>query len=615
MRFVSILLLALVPAFTSAQTAITTAQAAEIENALLSSSAASSLNADSLAEQLGGDVPAIVSYVRRQIRYQHYKGILRGIEGTLHSRAGNAFDQALLLHRMLRKAGSDAELWRGVLTREWSEKLLSKAIEEQSEKFDQSGLISEISADEEVLRGLRGILGGQLPLEAELSSKAKGIHEGLPVELLPVPPAPEAGPMDYMWVRIRREEGFVDIHPAFAEEDVVEVREMAYAEVQTSLPRELFHSVRVRLVAERPGVNDFTRQVLLERIMLPMAMNAKTAKIYLSPRFGQPGQLSIKPVFRVGDIVLSAQRVSVPYDENKQLPGTISALYLEVTTLPAGGVARQQSYAIADSLPGMPWTDRTKEKILAATPLQPEDFYFSADLLVASGGMHPVSLLLNDAKRLRRLTALVSEDGLQPQPLQFALEYHRPLLRYQWRLTRGLANLFAGAYINGPLVVTSITRHKAGSTAQTDYYLSHLEFGGRAAGQAALFSALLARAALGGEETAPDVNVQQWRLAGEGDAENAQAALELMRGSQVAISETGWWVNRPRASNMPVLNSPTDAIGFRSFSFDGQLLREFEYLPDLPGVDAGEADWKAWISNYINSSLIGEESPLNPFLE
>ncbi|HEV7300282.1 MAG TPA: hypothetical protein VGN72_13010 [Tepidisphaeraceae bacterium] len=67
------------------------------------------------AAALGNDVDKMFSYVRDQVRYEPYRGVLRGSRGALAARAANSFDKSLLLVEMLAAGGHGARLVRGTL--------------------------------------------------------------------------------------------------------------------------------------------------------------------------------------------------------------------------------------------------------------------------------------------------------------------------------------------------------------------------------------------------------------------------------------------------------------------------------------------------------------------
>ena len=70
------------------------------------------------AMQLGADVERIFAFVRDEVRYEPYRGVLRGAEGALLARSGNAYDKSLLLQSMLEAHGISARLVRGELLAE-----------------------------------------------------------------------------------------------------------------------------------------------------------------------------------------------------------------------------------------------------------------------------------------------------------------------------------------------------------------------------------------------------------------------------------------------------------------------------------------------------------------
>jgi hypothetical protein len=66
------------------------------------------------------DAEIIVAFVQDKIAFQPYVGLLRGVQGTLNSRAGNSLDQSVLLAKLLKDAGFEARIANTQLTKEQS---------------------------------------------------------------------------------------------------------------------------------------------------------------------------------------------------------------------------------------------------------------------------------------------------------------------------------------------------------------------------------------------------------------------------------------------------------------------------------------------------------------
>lgn len=76
---------------------------------------ASQVDVDALALALDSDAAALVDWVRTNIAFEQYPGLLRGTRGTLIGRAGNALDTAFLLAHLLDSAGYEARIVHSTL--------------------------------------------------------------------------------------------------------------------------------------------------------------------------------------------------------------------------------------------------------------------------------------------------------------------------------------------------------------------------------------------------------------------------------------------------------------------------------------------------------------------
>src|SRR5690606_19333666 len=92
----------------------------------------SQFDLEALLDTLYYDEEEIIAFVRDNIYFEQYPGLLRGAQVTLSSRAGNALDQSLLLAQLLKDAGLDARIARGRLSVDEAEALLLKLTVERA---------------------------------------------------------------------------------------------------------------------------------------------------------------------------------------------------------------------------------------------------------------------------------------------------------------------------------------------------------------------------------------------------------------------------------------------------------------------------------------------------
>lgn len=229
-----------------------------------------SFDADALGLALAFEEPAdIVAWVTEHVGFEAYAGVLRGPDGTLRARAGNAFDQAVLLAKLLRDAGYEAKIVEGTLSREDAAQLLTglwgpptavapavdgRAIDEAIATLRRLGFDGDgLAALEEVLRGDPPRLDGELG--AELSEAARTRAERIRALLvdagrLPAPGADGhdlvAEAQEYAWVeyRLAADDPWETAHPAFPA-GVEPVPVDRAREFTDTVPADLLHTVRI----------------------------------------------------------------------------------------------------------------------------------------------------------------------------------------------------------------------------------------------------------------------------------------------------------------------------------------------------------------------------------
>lgn len=175
------------------------------------------------AAALEYDPDRIFLFVRDEIFFESYAGILRGALGTLQGRAGNGPDQAVLLHALLRESGQDVRFVRGRLAPETATKLLTSMFTPpllrsvQITEAETSGVVADPANDPELL--------------AEVS--------------------------DHVWVQMSTPTGWQDLDPAFRDNSAGQSRTSADATFSLP-PSDWYHGFALRVRLERIAGDDLS---------------------------------------------------------------------------------------------------------------------------------------------------------------------------------------------------------------------------------------------------------------------------------------------------------------------------------------------------------------------
>ena len=233
---------------------------------------ASQIDLDELAFDLGGDADALVDWVRANIAFEQYPGLLRGTRGTLIGRAGNALDTAFLLARLLADAGYEVRIVRSTLPTTAAQALVNQMMAPRP-------AITPVG-DEEGLTALLVELGqafGLSATESQAQVKAALAEETAADPLVDAAEADaafilstldDAGVVlgdpgaldalvteaeDYFWVQYRLNAGqrWQAAHPAF-KDPVAAPKRLAVVETfLDDVPPELLHRIRIEVTIEQ----------------------------------------------------------------------------------------------------------------------------------------------------------------------------------------------------------------------------------------------------------------------------------------------------------------------------------------------------------------------------
>jgi transglutaminase-like putative cysteine protease len=96
------------------------------------------------AAELGADVEKIVAFVRDEVAYEVYPGVLRGAKGTFLGRAGNAPDKSLLLAELLKARGFSVRFVKGTLDDNKAQALVRQMLHKKPPAVSQAKLDGEL---------------------------------------------------------------------------------------------------------------------------------------------------------------------------------------------------------------------------------------------------------------------------------------------------------------------------------------------------------------------------------------------------------------------------------------------------------------------------------------
>lgn len=223
---------------------------------------------EALALELAFDLPAMHAFVRDHMVFDPYPGILRGAQGTLAARAGNAWDQALLLHALVEANDYDVRFAFGTLGDEAIAALLDAAPNGARVPLEDAP-IAELLAMDVGRIGDRARRDHALLLDA-LGGRLVGGAEADRSALL----------RDHVWVQALDDDGvWRDLDPAAPYGEALATADATAA----TLPETAHHEVVVRAVAETVDAGVLVGSVVLEERFAATEAAGMEIWFYLQP--------------------------------------------------------------------------------------------------------------------------------------------------------------------------------------------------------------------------------------------------------------------------------------------------------------------------------------------
>lgn len=232
----------------------------------------SQFDLDALIDRLDWDPELIIKFVRDEVEFEQYPGLLRGPQGALFSRSGNSLDQAVLLAKLLKDIGLDSRVARTTLSKEQVGLLLSQMPHRKASYPApvnvQSWLeLARRTGDEDLVHALDQVplLSSEIDLAietSELLEKALSAYNESGAEWND-DVFQEA--RDYFWVEYSNggAADWVSVQPVFpAENDSFSDLE-AKEYLEDEVPQSLQHRVRLAVFVERAEIGTLkTHQVI-----------------------------------------------------------------------------------------------------------------------------------------------------------------------------------------------------------------------------------------------------------------------------------------------------------------------------------------------------------------
>lgn len=546
---------------------------ARFVDAVLATDAIRSINPAGITGLLGNKPEDLYRFVRDEIRFEAYTGILRGARGTLLARAGNAYDQAILLKSMFDSIGVPCRLIRGILPDEAAKRLLQTMTANTS---TQLPLLSD--RDIEVLgidagrfqrawskqlerrdTFLESIIADSMKDAAALGINSNGARLGMAASTV----------RDYLWVQIFSGGVWLDMHPAFPKGERIEVNPEGIINYIASLPPEFFHWVRVRLIGQRLVEDGFQRMVLLDKRLLASVAAGETISVELRPEEVEgSGKVNLQPAVRIGETILVADPVELPASDGSSTRGALTAVWLEITVLSPMERARVQTITLAESYPAALTGENDKEINPGnINTLSDSELQVRAELVIASSGIDPRILIRDAARTLRWIGNARQAIGRDFDPGMHGYPTTNPVLsRWNVLLNEGIERAIPGktAYLDTPAIAVMVFRpvkQESGMRLETVGGLTHFHTASpEALGSAAGVPGILANRLLeelvslqgGPSRSVPNGYKKIDKAALEGLQGNAwdetsrrELEYDLVRGLTVYLAEgvklPGWW--------------------------------------------------------------------------
>jgi hypothetical protein len=220
------------------------------------------VDVDALARNLATSEAAF-AFVRDQLAFEPYPGVMKGAAGTLVSRGGNAIDRAILLADILARHGVTCRIAHGMLSRDRAEALLAEiehapdAVAQMASTLTTLPEAPAISGEQREAAGalLASARASGLPRHEQAAANARMITASLrSARVAAVREARESQLrvlQDHFWLQATIEGRLVDLDPSFKTATMNRrFADPAVVFAPNAVPSDVYQRVGIRAVAD-----------------------------------------------------------------------------------------------------------------------------------------------------------------------------------------------------------------------------------------------------------------------------------------------------------------------------------------------------------------------------
>lgn len=414
---------------------------------------------DYVVGMVGRDPQRLFAWVRDNTFWIPYQGVLRGAVGVLMDRRGNSLDRAILLARLLERAGYSVRLANGDLPQDLARQLLvplvaatnqaAHAADEPPDSPDQylQTIAARYALDNSPLHET---LASIQEAAGRISSQLKSRVDDQSRRLMQVVSRPDAriewsqrydtalaALRDHWWVQLQQAGAWTDLDllqnelkPATAL--VSSKRTLAV----TELPADLHHEIAIRVVAEQSSQGSLNEHKVLEFSIRPSEVIGKPIVLRFWPTAWMPDSgLNYIPSTDFRESVLKQDRwgVAVAVDSKVAAAGILLATGDDPNAPLKGGLLGGIAGAFGASIGVSPATGDKSRQLTAvwieyqihvpgseARKLRRSVFDLIGPAARSSGNR---TLTMSDRNKLARGLALLMRSEILPISCRFSPEF------------------------------------------------------------------------------------------------------------------------------------------------------------------------------------------------